>query len=130
VLDMGGPVRIVDLARSMIQLSGLSERTAAHPHGDIEIQYVGLRPGEKLFEELLIGDNVVPSNHPRIMSASERCIEPVLLDKMLAQLRITLQNRDGPGTMRQIRNLVPEYAPPESAPTSLASAAELTCVGT
>jgi FlaA1/EpsC-like NDP-sugar epimerase len=128
VLDMGEPVRIVDLARSMIQLSGLSERTAAHPHGDIEIQYVGLRPGEKLFEELLIGDNVVPSSHPRIMCAAERCIEPILLDKMLAQLRIALQNHDGPGILRQIRNLVPEYAPSESRAAMVVPPAEVSCL--
>lgn len=74
VLDMGDPVRIVDLARRMIHLSGLEIRDKNHPHGDIEIQYTGLRPGEKLFEELLIGNNAAGTNHPRIMSAQETCL--------------------------------------------------------
>src|SRR3546814_14088175 len=65
VLDMGQPVRILDLARSMVQLSGLSVRDADRPDGDIEIVETGLRPGEKLYEELLIGDNPEPTNHPR-----------------------------------------------------------------
>ena len=71
VLDMGQPVRIMDLARRMIQLSGLSVRDAEHPDGDIEIAVIGLRTGEKLYEELLIGDNPQPTEHPRIMKAHE-----------------------------------------------------------
>nr|WP_315463769.1 nucleoside-diphosphate sugar epimerase/dehydratase [uncultured Rhodoferax sp.] len=71
VLDMGQPVRIMDLARRMIQLSGLSVRDADHPDGDIEIAVTGLRTGEKLYEELLIGDNPQPTEHPRIMKAHE-----------------------------------------------------------
>ncbi len=71
VLDMGEPVRIMDLARRMVQLSGLSVRDAEHPAGDIEIAVTGLRPGEKLYEELLIGDNPEPTDHPRIMKARE-----------------------------------------------------------
>jgi FlaA1/EpsC-like NDP-sugar epimerase len=109
VLDMGEPVRIADLARSMIQLSGLSERTTADQQGDIEIKYVGLRPGEKLFEELLIGDNVSPSGHPRIMCARERYIEPALLDKMIDSLKTACDSNDIDGMLRQVQNLVPEY---------------------
>src|SRR5690606_15272605 len=71
VLDMGEPVRIADLPRSMIRLSGLSVRDADTPDGDIEIVETGLRPGEKLYEELLIGDNPEVTNHPRIMRARE-----------------------------------------------------------
>lgn len=71
VLDMGDPVKIIDLARRMIHLSGLEVRDKNHPDGDIEIQYTGLRPGEKLFEELLIGDNVSGTEHERIMRAEE-----------------------------------------------------------
>lgn len=71
VLDMGEPVRIVDLAKKMIHLSGLEVRDESNPHGDIEIAYSGLRPGEKLYEELLIGDNVVECAHPRICQAQE-----------------------------------------------------------
>lgn len=71
VLDMGQPVRIVELAKKMIKLSGLEVKSRDNPNGDIEISFSGLRPGEKLFEELLIGDNVVPCAHPRIMQAQE-----------------------------------------------------------
>lgn len=71
VLDMGEPVKITNLAKKMIQLSGLTEKTAENPNGDIEIQFSGLRPGEKLYEELLIGDNVEGTTHSRIMTANE-----------------------------------------------------------
>lgn len=109
VLDMGDPVRIVDLARSMIRLSGLTERTDANPDGDIEIKAVGLRAGEKLYEELLIGEDVIPSGHPRIMCARERHIEPSLMDKMLESLAQAC-NANDPATMRrQLSNLVPEF---------------------
>ncbi len=109
VLDMGEPVRIADLARTMIHLSGLTERTPQHADGDIEVEYVGLRPGEKLYEELLIGESVVPSGHPRIMCARERHIEPALLDKMLESLRAACDADDHTAMLRQLRNLVPEY---------------------
>ncbi len=71
VLDMGQPVKIVDLATNLIKLSGLEVKSEANPHGDIEIKFTGLRPGEKLFEELLIGDNVGKTPHERIMTAHE-----------------------------------------------------------
>jgi FlaA1/EpsC-like NDP-sugar epimerase len=71
VLDMGTPVRIMDLASRMITLSGLTVRNAQNPDGDIEITVTGLRPGEKLYEELLTGDNPLPTEHPRIMKARE-----------------------------------------------------------
>ena len=84
VLDMGQPVKIVDLARRMIQLSGLTVKDEAHASGDIEIKVVGLRPGEKLYEELLIGDNPETTEHARIMKAHEQflsweCLLPHLL---------------------------------------------------
>ena len=71
VLDMGQPVRIDELARRMIKLPGLTVRDDKNPDGDIEIEYSGLRPGEKLFEELLIGRNVTGTEHPMIMRAIE-----------------------------------------------------------
>ena len=71
VLDMGEPVKITALAKKMISLSGLSEKNTELPNGDIEIEFTGLRPGEKLYEELLIGDNVEGTEHPRIMTANE-----------------------------------------------------------
>lgn len=74
VLDMGEPVRITQLAKKMIRLSGLTEKSDDNPKGDIEIQFTGLRPGEKLYEELLIGDNVEGTCHPRIMTANEICL--------------------------------------------------------
>jgi FlaA1/EpsC-like NDP-sugar epimerase len=74
VLDMGEPVRIIDLARNMVELCGLSLRSESNPGGDIEIVTVGMRPGEKLYEELLIGNNPKPTAHPRIMMASEHHI--------------------------------------------------------
>ncbi len=113
VLDMGEPVRIADLARSMVRLSGLSEKTGDDPAGDIEIKFVGLRPGEKLFEELLIGDDVIPSGHPRIMCARERYIDPALLDKMIQSLRQACTDNHSESMLRQIRNLVPEFRSPE-----------------
>jgi FlaA1/EpsC-like NDP-sugar epimerase len=120
VLDMGEPVRIADLARSMIRLSGLSEKTADNPSGDIEIKAVGLRPGEKLFEELLIGDNVVPSGHPRILCARERHIDPSLLDKMLGVLRQACDGGDTEAMLRQVRNLVPEFRPADEVNAEVA----------
>ena len=94
-------------------MSGLSEKTAADPEGDIEIKSVGLRPGEKLFEELLIGDDVVPSGHPRIMCARERYIDPALLDKMIQSLRQACTDNHNDSMLRQVRNLVPEFRSPE-----------------
>ena len=122
VLDMGEPVRIADLARSMIRLAGLTEQTEDKPDGDIAIEFVGLRPGEKLFEELLIGDDVVPSGHPRIMCARERHIEPVLLDKMLESLRGACTSNEADAMLRQIRNLVPEFRPAEEVNREVAAA--------
>lgn len=123
VLDMGDPVRIADLARSMIRLSGLQERTAEQPDGDIEIQFVGLRPGEKLFEELLIGDDVVTSGHARILCARERHIDPALLDKMLESLYTACESGDSEAVIRQLRNLVPEYRQATEVNAAAAAAA-------
>ncbi len=122
VLDMGDAVRIADLARSMIRLGGMTERTEAEPDGDIEITFVGLRPGEKLFEELLIGDDVVPSGHPRILCARERHIDPALLDKMLESLRTACNSNEESAMLRQIRNLVPEFRPADEVNREVATA--------
>ena len=88
VLDMGQPVRIVDLARRMVELSGLSVRDENNPEGDIEITVTGLRPGEKLYEELLIGENPVPTQHPRIMKAQEPFLPWSQLQQSLGALHI------------------------------------------
>ena len=90
VLDMGEPVKITDLARHMISLSGMTIRDDDNPSGDIEICYIGLRPGEKLFEELFLGDQLVTTRHPRIQMAKERVIEQSRLEPMLERLKEAL----------------------------------------
>jgi FlaA1/EpsC-like NDP-sugar epimerase len=121
VLDMGEPVRIADLARTMIRLAGLTEKTAADPTGDIKIEFVGLRPGEKLFEELLIGDNVVASTHPRIMCARERHIDPIRLDEMLESLRSACDSNEPGAMLRQVRDIVPEFRPADEVNREVAA---------
>ncbi len=87
VLDMGEPVKILDLAQRMVELSGLRVRSPAQPDGDVEIVVTGLRPGEKLYEELLIGDNPAPTAHPRIMKAHEDCLSWDALTVQLSALK-------------------------------------------
>ncbi len=94
VLDMGEPVKIMDLARRMVQLSGLAVRDGAHPGGDIEIAVTGLRTGEKLYEELLIGDNPEPTEHPRIMKAREPFLPWLQLQQALAVLEFAAVEND------------------------------------
>lgn len=94
VLDMGEPVRILDLARRMVELSGMKVRDSEHPDGDVEIQVTGLRPGEKLYEELLIGDNPTPTAHPRIMKAHEDYLEWASLQSQLSTLKHAIQTED------------------------------------
>ncbi|HEJ2457730.1 TPA: polysaccharide biosynthesis protein [Vibrio cholerae] len=86
VLDMGEPVRITDLAVNLIQLSGLEVKDEQHPYGDIAIEFTGLRPGEKLYEELLIGDNVQKTAHERIMTANERYLPLAEFEQHLNEL--------------------------------------------
>lgn len=94
VLDMGEPVKIMDLARRMVQLSGLTVRDNNQPDGDIAIEISGLRPGEKLYEELLIGDNPEPTPHPRIMKAHEPFLPWVELTPVLNALRVAAHAGD------------------------------------
>ncbi|GAB2638641.1 nucleoside-diphosphate sugar epimerase/dehydratase [Vibrio panuliri] len=94
VLDMGHPVRITDLAEKLIKLSGLEVKTDDNPRGDIEIKYSGLRPGEKLFEELLIGDNVKQTAHERIMTAQEVYLPESDYNALLEQLDFACHNMD------------------------------------
>lgn len=111
VLDMGEPVRIIDLARNMVELSGLTIRDADNPYGDIELQVVGLRPGEKLYEELLIEDAPLQTSHPRIRKALEGFLPASMLDQRLAELKEAISARD-PGPVRIIlSNTVPEFQP-------------------
>jgi len=115
VLDMGEPVKIVDLARRMIKLSGLEVREPGAVVGDIEISYTGLRPGEKLYEELLIGDNVLKTDHPGIMKAQEAFIPLDELEEMLEHLTKLCQEVKPKGDTKPIKlalkNLVKEYSP-------------------
>jgi FlaA1/EpsC-like NDP-sugar epimerase len=94
VLDMGQPVKIVDLARRMVQLCGLTVRDAHHPQGDIEVAITGLRAGEKLYEELLIGDNPESTEHPRIMKAREPFLPWAQLQPELVQLEAAGNGND------------------------------------
>ncbi len=110
VLDMGQPVKIVDLARTMIRLSGLSVCETDHPDGDIEILETGLRPGEKLYEELLIGNNPERTNHPRIMRARERLLPWAKVKNALEQLDATIRGSGNASmAVKIVSELVPEY---------------------
>jgi FlaA1/EpsC-like NDP-sugar epimerase len=111
VLDMGEPVRIYDMARNMIQLSGLTLRDASRPDGDIEIQFVGLRPGEKLYEELLIGGDPMPTPHPRIMKATEHSLPWEKMRDHLDQLRSLVDAGDVAGGRALLVALVCEFSP-------------------
>ncbi|MFN0218557.1 MAG: polysaccharide biosynthesis protein [Hyphomicrobium sp.] len=94
VLDMGEPVKIDELARLMIRMSGRDVKDADNPHGDIEIVYTGLRPGEKLYEELLIGANTMSTEHSRIMRSDEPALSAAELDHELGLLRTAMSLRD------------------------------------
>ncbi|AKV10852.1 membrane protein [Pseudomonas fluorescens NCIMB 11764] len=111
VLDMGEPVKIVELAEKMIHLSGLSVRSDKNPHGDISIEFTGLRPGEKLYEELLIGENVVATKHPMIMSASEDHLPWEVLKGQLAELLSAVGEDDYVRVRQLLRDTVSGYAP-------------------
>lgn len=111
VLDMGEPVRIHDLAVKMVYLSGLLVKDDAHPHGDIEIAVTGLRPGEKLYEELLIGDNPQPTAHPKIMKAHEEFLSWGDLQQELEKLNIALDACDAQLIRGMLKKLVPGYQP-------------------
>ena len=94
VLDMGEPVKIEDLARHMVNLSGMTIRDEVNPDGDIELCYVGLRPGEKLYEELFLGHDLVTTQHPRIQMAKEQIIPLADLEEMLKMLRTALESEN------------------------------------
>ena len=111
VLDMGEPVRIMDLAIRMIELSGFKARHAGEPQGEVEIVFSGLRPGEKLYEELLIGNNPAPTSHSRIMMASEVFLPLPALNRQLDLLKKGLAARDIERVRKLVGELVPEYAP-------------------
>ncbi|UZM16478.1 polysaccharide biosynthesis protein [Pseudomonas kielensis] len=111
VLDMGEPVKIVELAEKMIHLSGFSVRSERNPQGDIAIVFTGLRPGEKLYEELLIGDNVVTTQHPMIMSANEDFLPWDVLKSRLSELLVAVAADDYSRVRKVLRETVYGYAP-------------------
>lgn len=111
VLDMGEPVKIVDLARSMIELSGLTVREEPAADGDIAIEYVGLRPGEKLYEELLIGNDPTASAHPRILRAHEPFIGWPELREALERLRVMIDDGASSTARELLQKLVAEFEP-------------------
>jgi FlaA1/EpsC-like NDP-sugar epimerase len=111
VLDMGKPVRIADLARRMILLAGYSVRDDKSPDGDIEIRYTGLRPAEKLFEELLIGQSVAGTRHPMIMRAKEHSLPWSRVEEILSSLLVAMGQSDVSTVSQLLRAAVDEYQP-------------------
>ncbi len=111
VLDMGEPVRIIDLARKMIRLSGLKVKDKLNPNGDIEIKYTGLRPGEKLYEELLIGDNVSETGNPMIMCAKEEMLVWDDLKLILDGLEKAIDSGDQDKLRQLLKKAVPGFKP-------------------
>jgi FlaA1/EpsC-like NDP-sugar epimerase len=111
VLDMGEPVKIIELAEKMIHLSGLSVRSDKNIHGDISIEFTGLRPGEKLYEELLIGDNVAATSHPMIMTASEDYLTWDVLKARLGELLAAVDQDDYSRVRQLLRETVSGYTP-------------------
>jgi len=117
LLDMGEPLQILDLARRMVGLSGLTLRDEEHPEGDIEIVFTGLRPGEKLFEELLIGDNPLPTDHPRILRAREEYLPWHELQHQLNALKDAVNDGNRTAITALLQQLVPGYHPEPTSPT-------------
>ncbi|NTV92270.1 MAG: polysaccharide biosynthesis protein, partial [Chlorobiaceae bacterium] len=115
LLDMGEPVRIIDLARRMIELSGLSVRDSEHADGDIEISVTGLRPGEKLYEELLIADNPMTTEHPRIFKAHEYYLSMSELMPHLTALKNAISDCDEDGIRASLKNVVRGFTPSENS---------------
>ena len=111
VLDMGKPIKIIDLARRMVELSGLRVKDESFPQGDIAFKVIGLRPGEKLYEELLIGKNPQATQHPRIMKANEKFLPWSEMQPMITTLRISAMNGDVIMIRSMLQMLVPEYQP-------------------
>ncbi|QYK00267.1 polysaccharide biosynthesis protein [Shewanella psychrotolerans] len=111
VLDMGKSVKIVDLASKMIRLSGFEVKDSTHPDGDISIEFTGLRPGEKLYEELLIGDDVTGTEHERIMTANELCLSWADLEPILSRLDMACHNFDHEGIRDLLINTPTGFSP-------------------
>ncbi|RZL68401.1 MAG: polysaccharide biosynthesis protein [Variovorax sp.] len=124
VLDMGLPVRIFDLAKRMVALAGLTVRDEAHPTGDIDIACIGLRPGEKLYEELLIGENPMPTLHPRIVQAREEFMKWSDLKMHLLELREAANENNAVAMIELLQALVPGYLAASRGPTRFTAEVE------
>ena len=111
VLDMGDPIKIYDLAERMIQLSGLSIKNIYNPKGDIKIIITGLRPGEKLYEELLISENPVKTKHPKIFRSNEPFIKFEELDFELNKLSLLIADNDFENIFNSLKKIITEYSP-------------------
>ncbi len=111
VMDMGQPVKIIDLARTMLTMCGLTERDARQPDGDITIEFIGLRPGEKLYEEMFAGNDAIPSRHPRIMTTTEYLVEPGVLAQQVAYLLLACSTDDKSMIRFLLQKLVSGYLP-------------------
>jgi FlaA1/EpsC-like NDP-sugar epimerase len=111
VLDMGKPIRIAELARRMVKLSGLTVRDEGNPEGDIEIRFTGLRPAEKLYEELLIGNNVTGTEHPMILRAMEHSLPWDQMHDLLHALMVAMNQFDVNGARDLLMRGVREYRP-------------------
>jgi FlaA1/EpsC-like NDP-sugar epimerase len=109
LLDMGAPVRIIDLARKLINLNSLTEKNSNNPDGDIEIQIKGLRPGEKLYEEMLISDNSEKTENPLIFKAKEQFIKSKDLWPEIELLKSAIDNKNINGSLNTLKKLVPEW---------------------
>ena len=109
VLDMGKPVKITELAEQMITLSGLKLKNKSNSEGDIEIVFTGLRPGEKLYEELLIDAECLKTSHPLIFRALEKSIDPEILWKKLDKLEKELENHNHEKSITILSELVPDW---------------------
>ena len=111
VLDMGEPVKIVELAKKLIRLSGMELKTSDNPDGDIEIKFTGLRAGEKLYEELLIGDNVSSTNHERILSAREQYLSEIEINSFLREIEEAEKTGDTEALKEILKNAIVGFTP-------------------
>ena len=111
VLDMGEPVKIVELAKKLIRLSGMELKTIDNPDGDIEIKFTGLRAGEKLYEELLIGDNVSPTDHERILSAREQHLSEKEINLFLREIEEAEKTGDTKALKETLKNAIVGFTP-------------------
>jgi len=123
VLDMDEPVKIDDLAKSMIRLMGLEVRDAKHTDGDIAIEYIGLRPGEKLHEELMLGENITPTEHPRIYKSQEPSLPSAELTRVLGALSAAMESGDLQAIYDVLAKAVEGYRP-EAPPLVLGRSAD------